>query len=1466
LGVVTLGVFGLGVAVQAGTPTPASPTAAKGKQALVAGNGVPEGVKLPVFPPVRVDLRKSADVQVFEYEDGVVAIGGSAWEPFEANSRAATPCVITEQCAICDKCIDYSCEDGKCTYTPQTGSSIPYCDDEQYCNGAEECDNGTCVAGTPPCGADSCDEESDTCYPFCAEFGANGCDDGDACTRDVCDAQGDCDHIDVCTPGRCCTPDKVCQALNLDDCDGIGGTFLATDDPCDVVEPSGHINGCPKYGSGVAPEGETLVEVGPISNLACDDYFSMGDDYCTQNWETDDYMAVHFLRFAGGVLPIASARWSIGFHDSTGLLVVNVFWPDGINDSQGLGIKTVDFDPPLIVPTCGYISFRVQGNFGLDGRVTLASTTAPADKGENDPTEMWVDDQVVADFLGQCAGGDRGGLMCDRRNGNTDCTGGGTCEDVPDVLIFEIVGEKVSAPLAACCAADTAACTQELPWECLDNGGTPQDPGTLCGICDDGLTPCSEDQDCIDAGAPTPCNLIPVCATGACCDPATGGCTELADDALCADPLEWQGFGTDCDPNCCELPSSLYTGEDNSSQPPPAAHIINVPDVGDPPITVTITGDNTPATYDDYPDFCDAGIFNEAGGTKDPGWWEIFTIDDCAEIRIDLCCTNIAGDVLRPAWGNLVMDAGDGDPSCDNWFGSNGVDPPVGIGRDTSGFARGGPFCGEDNLWSTYGPMRAGKYMYPIYSAPGGTAASPPGVQYQMHVTVGACPNAACCVQDQCSIINELECADLDGYWHLGTVDCGDLCETGSCCTGPGECIDELPGGEPMTLADCTGIGDYVGGAVCTSDPPPCPVCDIEGASNCQLPDLTADDLVMMSDLSMPPGGVVVADDFIPAAAQPLSTVCVWGAYLDPVEIREQGGQNDGDDCNDDVTDNFRITVYPDDNGKPDDKNPVDPDEARVVNIIAKGPVDSGWVDQLYGEAQMYAYQLQIVPPIEDLQQGVKYWLEVANDTEEDADDGACMWHWTQTSAETNDFHYIGTDYVEKNPAYIHGGGRGGDAGDMAWCVNMAVTAPDPVEGTCCDCDAGTCTSTTVADCTSGLWDQTGTCPTCSNIVPGDVCAVNPIVTSDPNFQWTFDNTCADTDGSEDETSELGIIGVGADLWVHYIAPCDGKLHVSMCGTGNADNSFDSALAVYQNTLDATDCACPGDDGFTRIGLAQDESCNGIADGGAGYQRPAPIAAAGNCYTVRVGGFDADGGTGTIKIGCEEAACTPTPAPENDPKFVDIGFGRRTRYVSFSTSSTINQAMRVTFVSLPPPFDGYNGDQWWVGTPYLVTESSGSDGPAPAPTMWAANLTCAGPVYLDWSQYGVVDILDAGIVPEGVYAIQAVADDCNTGDEDSYSVATPITNSAFCDVTGAICAAEPCSPPQGVIDFTDIGAVVEKFKNTPGALQKSRADVINSNATLAPPDKKIDFVDISGCVESFRGSPPPLPGPQTHCP
>ncbi len=171
-----------------------------------------------------------------------------------------------------------------------------------------------------------------------------------------------------------------------------------------------------------------------------------------------------------------------------------------------------------------------------------------------------------------------------------------------------------------------------------------------------------------------------------------------------------------------------------------------------------------------------------------------------------------------------------------------------------------------------------------------------------------------------------------------------------------------------------------------------------------------------------------------------------------------------------------------------------------------------------------------------------------------------------------------------------------------------------------------------------------------------------------------------------------------------------------------------------------------------------------------------------------------------------------------------------------------------------------------------IVEASGSNDPGPEPGLWAATLQCA-PFYTDWSVYDRVDVYDDAIMPGSTYELDTIlnATECKVTEEYGFSAPTQIsTVDVWGDVVGN-CGVTPCTVPDGVVDFDDITAVVEKFRNEPGAPIKSRADLINSDVTDPEPDRKVDFVDITFCVDAFRGfeqhpNPYPGPDPEDHCP
>ncbi len=239
------------------------------------------------------------------------------------------------------------------------------------------------------------------------------------------------------------------------------------------------------------------------------------------------------------------------------------------------------------------------------------------------------------------------------------------------------------------------------------------------------------------------------------------------------------------------------------------------------------------------------------------------------------------------------------------------------------------------------------------------------------------------------------------------------------------------------------------------------------------------------------------------------------------------------------------------------------------------------------------------------------------------------------------------------------------------------------------------------------------------------------------------------------------------------------------------------------------------------------------------------------------GGISADNNDNGIPDECD---CVSLEAPRSDPSVTDFGHGTKNRYLSLMAGTTgRQQAILVTILSLPG-YEYAEGRSMWVQAPHQVTEASDSSGNTPPPTFWAAELGCA-PHYTDWVTYGVIDVFDNAILPNAVFEVRATDTVCDIGNPEHYSDPLVVTLSSAGDVVGNTLVPPPPSSPQGVVEFVDISGCVDKFKNTPGAPRKARADVINSTVTLPLPDQKIDFVDISCIVEAFRGAPCALPGP-----
>ena len=115
-------------------------------------------------------------------------------------------CMTISKCQGNDMCIDYGCmPNGTCTEEPNFHNSDP-------------CKNVTCNSQTGEVWTEPVCTSNDTCsIPQCyhgACFYVNACDDGNICTRDICNnTMGDiwCSYENACDDGDPCTLDECCQ-------------------------------------------------------------------------------------------------------------------------------------------------------------------------------------------------------------------------------------------------------------------------------------------------------------------------------------------------------------------------------------------------------------------------------------------------------------------------------------------------------------------------------------------------------------------------------------------------------------------------------------------------------------------------------------------------------------------------------------------------------------------------------------------------------------------------------------------------------------------------------------------------------------------------------------------------------------------------------------------------------------------------------------------------------------------------------------------------------------------------------------------------------------------------------------------------------------------------------------------------------------------------------------------------------
>lgn len=181
----------------------------------------------------------------------------------------------------------------------------------------------------------------------------------------------------------------------------------------------------------------------------------------------------------------------------------------------------------------------------------------------------------------------------------------------------------------------------------------------------------------------------------------------------------------------------------------------------------------------------------------------------------------------------------------------------------------------------------------------------------------------------------------------------------------------------------------------------------------------------------------------------------------------------------------------------------------------------------------------------------------------------------------------------------------------------------------------------------------------------------------------------------------------------------------------------------------------------------------------------------------------------------------------------------------------------------PPNFSSYetatcsalgetNNCARWVGPPTTVQESQ--DIPALG-SILIARLQCT-PYYTDWTTQGVVTIFGAEIVPSSNYELVAYASGCKGIEPTCTNVGPPlqVVTRRSGDVVTLYNPPSTTSQPDG----NDVVAVVNKFKNLPGAPSKSAAQV---QPNLPELNLGVGGLEINAVVDAFKGFAYPYSGP-----
>ncbi|HZF52777.1 MAG TPA: hypothetical protein VE093_29175 [Polyangiaceae bacterium] len=415
------------------------------------------------------------------------------------------------------------------------------CDDNVFCNGVETCDAGTCAMGAPP-----------------------SCDDGVACSVDVCDSITDaCANAPnnaACDNGLFCDGIEACD-LVLGGCapsagspcdDGVGCTADACDEAADSCSHAPDNAACDNQ---VKCDGTEVCNAlfGCLSSnpLSCDDGVACTSDFCD-----------------------LAADACAHVNDDTACQ--NGMFCDGVEKC----------DPANGAPQTGCVPGQAV-NCGDNIACTQDACNEATDACDHTPNNAACGDGVHCDGAEVCVVGvgcqDGPPVVCDDNrsctqdmcseavqgcvfapndaacNNNLDCDGVEVCDPAAPGPTGCAAGIPIPCPSdnVACtvdaCNESTNAC-EHTPTNSLcaagqfcipgqgNSGCTPAPPCATAADCDDGNA-CNGVETCngvCQPGQPVNCDDNVGCTDDS-CNPATGACSYVPTDSFCSDGLACNG-------------------------------------------------------------------------------------------------------------------------------------------------------------------------------------------------------------------------------------------------------------------------------------------------------------------------------------------------------------------------------------------------------------------------------------------------------------------------------------------------------------------------------------------------------------------------------------------------------------------------------------------------------------------------------------------------------------------------------------------------------------------------------------------------------------------------------------------------------------------------------------------------------------------------------------------------------------